>query len=113
MNELELISLFCAIDDQCECIAAEIKKMQVDYTSSQRWWTTRKPGLTLSEIATIVCVFHQSRYRTFKDFYLCLVLGSLTTFFPKAPSYSRFVSLMKGAVFPLFLIQHALRGCCS
>jgi transposase len=113
MNDLELISLFCAIDDQCKGITDEVNKIQTDSTSSQRWWTTRKPGLALSEIVTITCLFHKSRYRTFKDFYLCLVLGSLKVFFPKVPSYSRFVSLMKGAIFPLFLVQHVFRGDCS
>jgi hypothetical protein len=58
---------------------------------------------------TIAIWFHQSRYRTFKDFYIYCVQTSLKSFFPKAVGYSRFVHLMKRIVFPLFVFQQSLQ----
>jgi hypothetical protein len=59
---------------------------------------------------TIAIWFHRSRYRTFKDFYLSCVQITLVKFFPKIVSYSRFVSVMKTIVFPLFIFQQSLHS---
>jgi hypothetical protein len=58
---------------------------------------------------TIVILFHQSNYRTFKYFYfyVCDYLGKE---FPRLISYSRFVYLMKNLFIPLFAYLLQRRG---
>jgi hypothetical protein len=51
--------------------------------------------------------------RTFKDYYNGLILASLRKCFPKATSYSRFISLMKRVLFPLFVFLQGSLGTCS
>ena len=50
--------------------------------------------MSLSEVMTIAIHFHQSKYRTFKDYYLKYVCEYLTDYFPNLVSYSRMVELM-------------------
>jgi hypothetical protein len=59
---------------------------------------------------TIVILFHQSNYRTFKLFYQQYVPNLLSREFPKRVSYSRFVFLMKGLFVPLFAFLHHHKG---
>jgi hypothetical protein len=47
-----------------------------------------------SEVMTIVTHFHQSSYRTFKDYYTKYVCQHLTNYFPNLVSYNRMVELM-------------------
>ena len=62
-----------------------------------------------SEVMTIMILFHQSQYRTFKAFYQQYVSVHLETEFPKRVSYSRFVRLMKRVGIPLYVY---LKRCC-
>lgn len=66
--------------------------------------------MALSEIMTIVMMFHLSHYRTFKDFYLCCILGTHKKDFPKAVSYNRFVELQPSTLMPLFVFLLTLQG---
>ena len=50
---------------------------------------------------TILINFHQSRYRTFKDYYQKHVCLYLRWAFPYLVSYSRFVQLIREAFLPL------------
>lgn len=63
-----------------------------------------------SEIMTIAICFHTSGYRTFKDYYTRHVMVHHVKYFPKLLSYSRFVYLMKGAIFPLFAFLQGYLG---
>lgn len=44
---------------------------------------------------TILTIFHTNTFRNFKHFYNHFVLKNLKMLFPKAPSYSRFITLME------------------
>ncbi|MCX7257978.1 MAG: hypothetical protein NTZ64_15015 [Polaromonas sp.] len=55
--------------------------------------------MSLSEMSTIVVLFHRMRARQFKAFYCDIVCRFKEAEFPRRLSYSRFVQLM-----------HALRG---
>jgi hypothetical protein len=57
--------------------------------------------MCLSEVMTIVVSFHQSGYRTFKDYFLRYVQPPLRGAFPQLVSYSRCVELMAHALVPL------------
>ena len=64
----------------------------------------------LSEIMTIIVLFHLSHYKTFKDFYLHCIQENHTKEFPNLLSYNRFVEVMSQAFMPLFLLIHTLKG---
>ena len=86
-------ALYCAVDDFMKEFDLEGKKILLANTSNYRG-----PECSMSdaEIMTIVILFHQSNYRTFKLFYQQYVPNLLSREFPKRVSYSRFVFLMKG-----------------
>jgi hypothetical protein len=50
----------------------------------------RDTTLALSEVMTIEGAFHQSGYRTFKDFYLRYITLHLRWAFPRLVGYTRF-----------------------
>src|SRR5215510_14328636 len=59
---------------------------------------------------TITVSFHQSGYRTFKDYYLRYVTPYLRWAFPQLVSYTRFVELMGEALIPLCAYLHTRKG---
>jgi len=59
---------------------------------------------------TIVVSFHQSGYRTFKDYYLRYVTLHLRWAFPQVVSYTRFVELMPEALAPLCAYLQTRKG---
>ena len=112
MKDDVLVSIFCFIDDFCKSFDPIWEKHLLDFLNADTR-NKRIPGLCNSEIMTIVIYFHMSKMRTFKDYYNSLVLGTLRRHFPKAPSYSRFVSLMKRVLCPLFVFLQGILGKCS
>jgi hypothetical protein len=62
---------------------------------------------------TILILFHQSGYRTFKDFYLKFLAVHLRGCFPRLTSYSRFVGTMPSLIIPLFGYLRSLYGKCT
>jgi hypothetical protein len=59
---------------------------------------------------TIVVSFHQSGYRTFKDYFLRSVTPHLAWAFPQLVSYTRFVELMAAALVPLCAYLQTRKG---
>lgn len=109
-----LIEIFCVVDDFCKEFEPMWRKAQLEYADPKKdRRRKRSSGLALSEIMTIVIFFHHSRYRTFKDYYIYHVRGQLTKLFPKLVSYSRFVSLMKSCIFPIFTFLQGCLGNCT
>lgn len=103
--EEEIINLFCSVDNFCEEFEPEWHKHLL--SSKKR---NRKSKMSLSEIITIAIYFHQSGYRNFKKYYTVFVQGVLRPFFPSIVSYTRFVELMKGILFPLFCFLQSKTG---
>lgn len=101
----QLLQLFCTIDDLCKPIAAELDGRAL---GGRR--LTRRPLLAISEIVTILICFHLSHYRSFKRYYLELVLVHLGREFPGAPSYQRFVEYIPRAIGVLNLLLPCLLG---
>jgi hypothetical protein len=102
----ELVGLYCSIDDFWKQFKNEWDKHLIDRT----WPHGPEPKLSTSEMMTIVILFHQSNFRTFKHFYCDHVLKFLRKEFPKLISYSRFVYLMKNLFVPLFAFLLHSRG---
>jgi len=94
----EIVALFCDIDDFCLQFEPLWHQHLVSDGSRQRW---REQRLCLSEVMTIGVSFHQSGYRTFKDYFLRYVQPHLRWAFPQLVSYTRFVELMAQALVPL------------
>jgi hypothetical protein len=104
---MEIVALFCDIDDFCQTFAPQWQRHLVNEGSRRRW---REPRLCLSEVMTIVVNFHQSGYRTFTDYYLRYVTLHLRWAFPQLVSYSRFVELMPEALVPLCAYLQTRKG---
>jgi len=95
---MSLLKLFCAVDDFWQAFRPEWEQGQLREGSRQR---RREGELTMSEIMTIIILFHQSGYRTFKHFYLYHVSQHWRREFPHLVSYNRFVELQAQSLIPL------------
>ena len=62
-----LTELYCTIDDFWKSFKQEWDKHLIDSGKSKRG---PEAELTIPEMMTIIILFHQSGYRTFKHFYL-------------------------------------------
>jgi len=88
---MDLTELFCEIDDFCQDWLATFSSISFPANGNS---LPKHCRLSLSEVMTISIHFHQSSYRTFKDYYLKNVCQNLTDYFPKLVSYNRMVELM-------------------
>jgi hypothetical protein len=107
---MSLLELFCCVDDFCQAFAPKWQQRLLGQGLRQR---RREPQLCLSERMTIIIHFHQSGYRTFKDYYLRHVSVYLRQAFPTLVSYTRFVELMPQTVVPLMVYLHHCFGQCT
>ena len=74
-----LTQIFVEIDDFMKEFEIEMKKQFISDGSIKR---DRSTELSLSEIMTIVVMFHISGYRTFKHYYIDYVSKHLKNAFP-------------------------------
>lgn len=101
-----LTTIFYHVDEFCKNLDVFLKNKTLKKSAST---AGKKPRMTLSEIITITIYFHQSKMRTFKDYYNIMIKGFMFKAFPKAVSYNRFIELMQQIVKPLYLF---LTCCC-
>jgi hypothetical protein len=95
---MDIVTIFCEIDDFCRSLlSARYPQLPGRSTSS----SARANSLSLSEVMTILVWFPASHDRTFKHFYLGLVLPGKRGEFPGLPSYTRFVELIPLTLLPL------------
>lgn len=107
---MQILPLFCDIDDFC--LFFEPRWQRHLLTSGLR--RRRKPStLALSEVLTILVLFHCSGYRDFKTFYMQQVLKHMAGAFPRLVSYNRFVELQREALVPLWCYLHTRFGDCT
>jgi len=94
----QLIRIFCDIDEFCKEFDTYAKhKLLSDPSKSPRGPSCQ---LALSEIMTLLVMFHFIRFRDFKTFYIGHVETYWHSYFPKLPSYNRFIELIPRAIFP-------------
>ena len=106
-----LTQLFVEIDDFMKEFKIEMKKQFISNGSMKR---DRSTELSLSEIMTIVVMFHISGYRTFKHYYIDYVSKRLKNAFPDLVSYKRFVALKPRILLPLTMFMKYRRtGRCT
>jgi hypothetical protein len=105
---MDILSIFCDIDDFCLLFEPRWQARLLDTRQRHRAST-----LCLSEVMTIIVLFHCSGYRNFKTFYTQHVLKYLGGAFPRLVSYNRFVELMPSALVPLCGYLQTRKGDCS
>lgn len=96
---LDLTTLFCSIDDF-------LKEFEINWNRKLFIGSSSKGpkrSLSLSEIVTILVLFHQSNFRNFKYFYFHLK-KYFSKEFPNLLSYTKFISIKKKVLYLYFLI---------
>ena len=89
---MDILPVFCDIDDFCQFFEPLWKQRLLSAGSRRR---DRAGCLCLSEVMTVIVMFHSSSYRNFKAYYTEQVLGHYAGDFPRLPSYQRFVELIR------------------
>jgi len=107
---MNILPLFCSIDEFCRWFEPVWNQHLIAESRKQR---NRARSLALSEVMTILILFHQSGYRNLKQFYLEFVCRYLRAEFPRLVSYSRFVEFERDALVPLSAYLQTRRGTCS
>ena len=105
-----LTELFCLMDDFCRQFEPAWRQRQLTSGTRKR---RRRSALSLSELMTLVVLFHQLRFRQFKRFYLDYVCRYLRPAFPTLPSYPRCVELLPRCAVPLAALFETLKGPCD
>lgn len=107
--------IFCEIDDFCLIFESLWHRRLLQCRAIRG----HKPkALALSEVMTILVLFHTSGYRGLKTFYTQYVQKHLLWAFPRLTNYNRFVELQREALVPLwcylqtrFRLLHRRRLC--
>lgn len=107
---MDILPVFCDIDDFCQFFEPLWKRRLLTSGDRQR---DRSPRLHLSEVMTIIVLFHSSSYRDFKAYYTEQVMKHYAGAFPRLVSYTRFVELMPSALVPLCGYLQTRKGKCS
>jgi hypothetical protein len=105
---MDILPIFCDIDDFCLLFEPHWRARQLDTRQRHRAST-----LCLSEVMTIIVLFHASSYRNFKAYYTEQVMKQYAGAFPRLVSYNRFVELMPSALVPLCGYLQTRKGECS
>lgn len=105
MTEVQLISIYCFIDNFCNQFFLEYHSRLIG--NKGRRLRIRKDRISEAEIMTILIWFNLSGMKCFKHFYLSFY-QNLKLFFPKIPSYKRFVFLQKKGFVPMNILLQFL-----
>jgi hypothetical protein len=107
---MNILPVFCDIDDFCLFFEPLWQRRLMIEQPRLRH---RASSLCLSEVMTIIVLFHTSSYRNFKSYYTEDVMKHLYWAFPRLPSYNRFVELMPSTLVPLCGYLQTRKGQCS
>jgi hypothetical protein len=105
---VDILPLFCDIDDFCLLFEPLWERKLLETRRRNR-----PSALCLSEVMTIITLFHASSYRNFKAYYTGHVRKHYAGAFPRLISYQRFVELMPSALVPLCGYLQTRKGRCS
>src|SRR3990172_343068 len=100
-----ITALFFCIDEFCKAFEEWEKHRLID-TGRKRH---RSCEMSLSEMLTIMVVFHVSPCKVFKYFYIAYLKQRHAKEFPNLISYNRFVQLMPRLFVPLCILHIPLK----
>ena len=106
---MSILDLYCSVDAFWQQFAPWWEEQEITAGRRRR----RATRLSPSELMTILILFQQSGYRTFKGFYTQEVQTHLRAEFPQAVSYTRFVALIPRVLLPLAVYLHTQLGMCT
>lgn len=108
---MHLVEIFYEVDEFCKQFEKQFGARLLTSGQNKR---DRQFSLCLSEIMTIAICYHESGYRTFKDYYTKHVLVHMRGDFHGLVSYNRFLELRQKALIPLFVFLQLNRlGKCT
>ena len=107
MNEDSITRIYCDVDDFCMKLEGYCKMYLLPGGKTPKWFPASR--FSLSEVMTIILLFHLSGYRCFKWYYQNCVCEQMVNYFPTPVSYNRFVELMRCALLPLLLYTRGFR----
>jgi len=102
----DITELYSFTDDFCQIYTAYEEKQLLPSEKGRN----RKGKMSLSEIMTIMIMYHTSHAKNFKYFYKTCIEYIHKDEFPNALSYNRFVELMPRLFVPLNMLLHLLFG---
>jgi hypothetical protein len=91
---MDILALFFDIDEFCKLFEPAWRHHLFVANCQKR---NRKRSLSVSEVMTILILFHSFGYRNLKQFYLEFVCKHLRSEFPHLISYIRFVEFERDA----------------
>lgn len=105
ITENRLIAQFMEIDDFVKAFDPFLKKRLLEEAKKSRK-RNRKTAMHMSEMMTILEMYHQSGYKCFKYYYEHLVAQQWKSYFPKLVCYEHFVSLIpRSLIYMLMFAQ--------
>ena len=107
MDEDSITRIYCDVDDFCKALERYCKSHLLLGNKTLKWFPASR--FTLSEVMTIIVLFHLSGYRCFKWFYQRHVCVQMLKYFPIPVSYNRFVELMSYSALPMLLYTQGFR----
>src|SRR3954452_8895873 len=101
-----IVEVFCGVDDFCQAFLPQWEASLIGTGGPAR--RGPEPGLSPSEIITLLLVFHSSGFKHLKSFYHGFAEPLLRGYFPGMPCYEHFIALQKSVFVPLvfFLLSH-------
>ncbi len=102
-NEDKITEIFYAVDEFSKKFEETLASYRIGNLPK------KKPKMCMSEVMTIMIIFHGMQHKNIKHFYVNYVQIHMKNLFPETVSYNRFVELMRGANLSLTLF---LKTCC-
>src|SRR3954462_6874936 len=101
-----IVEVFFEVDDFCKAFGPQWEASLIGTGGPAR--RGPEPGLSPSEIITLLLVFHSSGFKYLKSFYHGFAEPLLRGYFPGMPCYEHFIALQKSVFVPLvvFLLSH-------
>ena len=110
---IDITEIFCVIDDFCKEFEPMLEQKKLNNKKSPKRRRRRKGFMSLSEIMTILMMFHLSKMKTFKDFYFKIIRVYFKSYFPKLLSYNRFLEWIPRTAFAFATLFQLTCGKCT
>src|SRR6187551_3005761 len=103
-----IVEVFCEVDDFCQAFLPHWEASLLGTGGPAP--RGPQPGLSISEIITLLLVLHSSGFKHLKSFYHGFAETLLRGYFPGMPCYEHFVALQKSVFVPLVFFLHSHLG---